>query len=341
MKLIFLAFLIPLALLGSDSLDQNWQEVADGKNGLNLLKDIHELTRLVDDAEFHEFIEEYEGNRQWDDRTFVDLIERSTQVEKTVAEALRLNVWQVEGFYTPDTKAEELDVFKIWEGVQIVRFQKYLISSKPMEAYQRAHDLSQSGLKMMSAKGGANHFLSGFFAYTKGLKLLDTLESNYPSTEYEDFSVSKETLKEYYRDVIRHEYGSTIKTVDYLVTRLKDQGKYSEYVLDVHATKEIITEFFQEAFDNSFREPSDYTFESRKRIEIMIEERSSLEKLKTEESFKNAAGLKLLTIFNWNPENIWELVQSRSTQHTNARKNQPQWAMSLSRHRSCSTIGIK
>lgn len=56
------------------------------------------------------------------------------------------------------------------------------------------------------------------------------------------------------------------------------------------------------ALDNSFREPSEYEIEKRERIESLIENRL------LPVNAKNAAGLELLLLLNWHPEEIWALV---------------------------------
>jgi len=80
-------------------------------------------------------------------------------------------------------------------------------------------------------------------------------------------------------------------------------------LIQVEATKELITEAYQEALDNSFREPSEYEIEKRERIEKLIEGRL------LPANAKNAAGLKLLTLLNWHPEDIWAYVIKRTAKN--------------------------
>jgi len=303
MKPLVAVFLIPFALFAADSVRLDWHDVTEEQNGLKLLADIHEEASQIESSVFYDIIDKYEAEKQWDEEEVKILLERSSLIEKEVRNALKRDIWQVDGFYTPDTMAKELEAFNLWRAIQRVRFQGNLIAGRPEEAYTNCKDLSYSGLKLMGAKGGTLHFLVGFSAYSSGLELLRELESAYPSINFQYFGVQISDIRDLYRDAIRHEYGSALKLVDYLVKQLEEEGHPSDRALiQVQATKELITEAYQEAFDNSFREPSEYKIEKRKRIETLIEERF------LPANAKNAAGLKLLALLNWHPEEIWALV---------------------------------
>jgi hypothetical protein len=307
MKWLILTLFIPFALFGSNSLRLEWRSVPEEQNGLKLLAEVHEEASLLESADFYDIIDAYKEKNKWNEREVADLLENSFPIEKRVREALKCQLWQVDGFYTPDTSAPELDAFHIWTAALKVRFQACLISNSPEEAYINCRDLSYSGHMMMGAKGGTLHFLVGLSAYSRGLELLSELKSSYTNIDFVDFRISISDLKELYRDAIRHEYGSALNLVDYLVKQLEDEGHKSERALiQVEATKELITEAYQEALDNTFREPSEYEIEKRERIEKLIEERLS------PANAKNAAGLKLLTLLNWHPEEIWAHVIKRS-----------------------------
>jgi hypothetical protein len=303
MKRLSLILIIPFALFGSNSLRLEWRSVTEEQNGLKLLADIHEQASHLESSEFYDIIDAYKEKKKWNESEVTELLESYAPIESHVKEALKCQIWQVDGFYTPDTSAPELDAFRIWTAALKVRFQANLISNSPEEAYINCKDLSYSGHMMMGAKGGTLHFLVGFSAYSRGLELLSELQSLYPNIDFVDFRISIADLKELYRDAIRHEYGSALNLVDYLVKQLEEEGHESERALiQVNATKELITEAYQEALDSSFLEPSENMTENRERIESMIEDRF------LPANARNAAGLKLLTLLNWNPENIWTLV---------------------------------
>ena len=307
MKRLTLLLFIPLALFSSNSLHLEWRSVAEEQNGLELLADIHEQASVLESSEFYDIIDAYKEKKKWNEREVADLLEKSFLIEKQVRAGLKCQMWQVDGFYTPDTSAPELDAFHIWTAIIKVRFQACLISNSPEEAYINCKDLSYSGHMMMGAKGGTLHFLVGLSAYSLGLELLSELKSSYANIDFVDFRIPIANIRELYRDAIRHEYGSALNLVDYLVKQLEDEGHESERTLiQVEATKELITEAYEEALDNSFREPSEYEIEKRERIEKLIEERLLAA------NAKNAAGLKLLTLLNWHPEEIWALVIKRS-----------------------------
>jgi len=316
MKHIFLVFIIPLSLFGRHSLSLDWRTVAQDENGLRILADVHELARTIDTSEFYDIVEAYEINGHWDDKKATTLLKTSSHVENEVRKALRLNVWQVDGFYAPDSVFEELDAFNVWTAIKIIRFQQSLLSGSATEAYTHCKELSQSGLKLMGAKGSALHFLVGFSAYSKGLEILDDLKIQCPSLDYDDYEVPLETIKVFYRDSIRHEYQSALNTVVDLAAQLERERNLSEYtLLDVQATQKLITEAYQEAIDNSYLIPSRYKFKNRDRIEFLIDRRHSPENL------MNAAGLELLGIINFRPESIWTFVESRLTSDANESNN--------------------
>lgn len=168
MKSLVAVFLIPITLFAADSLRLDWHEVDEEQNGIKLLADIHEQVSSLESAKFYDLIEKYEDEKQWDEAEVTSLLEGASQIEEEIRGALKHDMWQVDGFYTPDTLSEELEAFHLWRAIQRVRFLGNLIAGRPEKAYTNCRDLSYSGLKLMGAKGGTLHFLIGLSAYNRG-----------------------------------------------------------------------------------------------------------------------------------------------------------------------------